>query len=204
MSTTQRLSPVLLLLFLQLQLPAGVRTFHVVIANILRGPLLELQPRLTAYCKPGARLALSGILTEQVSVAKCKLLAGQQNWASSYLAPWSTRGKSSEYLVTGSAAILYCGCKLRLIGLPNQGCRQTCAVMACLVQTPDTHMLIHPAMCRHVCCMAASHGSTAAVTNHAMNNTSKCHHCTVCGESILSRDVLRLIVQATLLADANL
>ena len=35
-------------------------------ANILRGPLLELQPRLTGYCKPGGRLVLSGILQEQV------------------------------------------------------------------------------------------------------------------------------------------
>jgi ribosomal protein L11 methyltransferase len=53
-----------------LQLPAGSdRLFDVVVANILRGPLLELQPRLTAYCKPGGRLALSGILAEQVRTA---------------------------------------------------------------------------------------------------------------------------------------
>jgi ribosomal protein L11 methyltransferase len=36
-----------------------------VVANILRGPLLELAPRLAAYASPGARLALSGILVEQ-------------------------------------------------------------------------------------------------------------------------------------------
>lgn len=41
-------------------------TFDVVAANILRGPLLELQPRLTQYCKPGSHLILSGILAEQV------------------------------------------------------------------------------------------------------------------------------------------
>lgn len=42
-------------------------TFDLVMANILRGPLLELQPRLTDYCKPGSgRLVLSGILQEQV------------------------------------------------------------------------------------------------------------------------------------------
>jgi ribosomal protein L11 methylase PrmA len=51
-------------------LPAvSERLFDVVVANILRGPLLELQPRLTSYCKPGGRLALSGILGEQVSLS---------------------------------------------------------------------------------------------------------------------------------------
>jgi len=39
--------------------------FDVVAANILRGPLVELQPRLTAYAAPGARLLLSGILADQ-------------------------------------------------------------------------------------------------------------------------------------------
>ncbi|GAX80217.1 hypothetical protein CEUSTIGMA_g7655.t1 [Chlamydomonas eustigma] len=48
--------------------PASATTaFDVVVANILRGPLVELQPRLTAYCKsPGGIILLSGILTEQV------------------------------------------------------------------------------------------------------------------------------------------
>lgn len=40
--------------------------YDMVVANILRGPLLELQPRLTGYVRPGGRLALSGILAEQV------------------------------------------------------------------------------------------------------------------------------------------
>eukprot|EP00879_Flechtneria_rotunda_P033157 GHRR01036694.1.p1 GENE.GHRR01036694.1~~GHRR01036694.1.p1 ORF type:complete len:182 (+),score=51.90 GHRR01036694.1:303-848(+) len=40
-------------------------TFDLVVANILRGPLVELQPRLTAYCKPGGQIALSGILDAQ-------------------------------------------------------------------------------------------------------------------------------------------
>jgi len=47
--------------------PASGRCFDLVMANILRGPLLELQPRLAAYCKPGGHLVLSGILQEQVS-----------------------------------------------------------------------------------------------------------------------------------------
>lgn len=35
------------------------------VANILRGPLLELAPRLGAYVAPGGRLLLSGVLAEQ-------------------------------------------------------------------------------------------------------------------------------------------
>ncbi len=38
----------------------------VVMANILSGPLLELRPVITAYCRPGGRLVLSGILAEQI------------------------------------------------------------------------------------------------------------------------------------------
>ncbi|KAI8475954.1 MAG: ribosomal protein L11 methyltransferase-domain-containing protein [Monoraphidium minutum] len=41
-------------------------SYDLVVANILRGPLLELAPRLAAYARPGGRLALSGILAEQV------------------------------------------------------------------------------------------------------------------------------------------
>lgn len=37
-----------------------------VMANILSGPLLELQETITAFCKPGGKLVLSGILAEQV------------------------------------------------------------------------------------------------------------------------------------------
>ena len=40
--------------------------FDVVVANILRGPLVELRPRLTAYTAPAGQLLLSGILKEQV------------------------------------------------------------------------------------------------------------------------------------------
>jgi len=39
----------------------------VVMANILSGPLLELQSVITNYCKPGGLLVLSGILAEQVT-----------------------------------------------------------------------------------------------------------------------------------------
>ncbi|KAF8064663.1 prmA [Scenedesmus sp. PABB004] len=50
-----------------LALPAGAEgaPADLVVANILRGPLLELAPRLAAYARPGGRLALSGILAEQ-------------------------------------------------------------------------------------------------------------------------------------------
>lgn len=37
----------------------------VVVANILAGPLCELQEVITAYCKPGGYLAMSGILDTQ-------------------------------------------------------------------------------------------------------------------------------------------
>ena len=40
--------------------------FDICIANILQGPLLDLQPRLSGYVKPGGMLLLSGILTSQV------------------------------------------------------------------------------------------------------------------------------------------
>lgn len=45
----------------------ALQQFDVCIANILRGPLLDLQPRLCAYLKPAGTLLLSGILDSQVS-----------------------------------------------------------------------------------------------------------------------------------------
>ena len=36
-----------------------------VVANILKGPLVELAPRLAGYAAPGAALGLSGVLTTQ-------------------------------------------------------------------------------------------------------------------------------------------
>jgi len=44
--------------------------FSLVVANILRGPLVELAPRLAGYAAPGAQLVLSGILAEQVPDVK--------------------------------------------------------------------------------------------------------------------------------------
>ena len=45
-------------------MPAGFQC-DVLVANILAAPLIELAPTLASYCKPGALLALSGILAEQ-------------------------------------------------------------------------------------------------------------------------------------------
>ncbi len=45
-------------------LPAG-RQFDFVVANILSGILIDLAPQLSAHCKSGASIALTGILTEQ-------------------------------------------------------------------------------------------------------------------------------------------
>ncbi|MDF2177898.1 50S ribosomal protein L11 methyltransferase [Aliiglaciecola sp. CAU 1673] len=52
---------------IELYLPAEQPTLRadVVVANILAGPLRELREVITDYCKPGGRLALSGILAEQ-------------------------------------------------------------------------------------------------------------------------------------------
>lgn len=54
---------------LTLYLPKNQPTIEadVVLANILSGPLLELQDTITAFCKPGGRLVLSGILAEQMA-----------------------------------------------------------------------------------------------------------------------------------------
>lgn len=41
------------------------RTYDVVVANILAGPLVKLAPQILSQLRPGGRLALSGILYEQ-------------------------------------------------------------------------------------------------------------------------------------------
>lgn len=48
--------------------------FDICIANILKGPLQDLQPRLSGYVKPGGQLLLSGILTSQVIIEKVVML----------------------------------------------------------------------------------------------------------------------------------
>ncbi|GMH40186.1 hypothetical protein BSKO_08090 [Bryopsis sp. KO-2023] len=40
--------------------------FDVCVANILKGPLVELAPRLAKYVKPNGVIVLSGVLTEQI------------------------------------------------------------------------------------------------------------------------------------------
>ena len=47
------------------QLPAG--TFDLILANILAGPLVALQPLLAARCCAGGRILLSGILQAQAA-----------------------------------------------------------------------------------------------------------------------------------------
>lgn len=44
----------------------GARSCDVLLANILAGPLLDLEPRFAALTKPSGRLVLSGLLAEQV------------------------------------------------------------------------------------------------------------------------------------------
>ena len=46
-------------------LGGGVAGFDVVVANILLGPLLELEPMLARHCRRGGRVVLSGLLASQ-------------------------------------------------------------------------------------------------------------------------------------------
>lgn len=43
----------------------GNQTFDIVVANILSSALMVLAPALAKYCRPGGKIALSGILEEQ-------------------------------------------------------------------------------------------------------------------------------------------
>ena len=52
-----------------------------VVANILAGPLAELEPNIAALCAPGAKLALSGILESQ---AKEVITAYSQDFTIDY------------------------------------------------------------------------------------------------------------------------
>ena len=68
-------------------LPPG--TFDLVLANILAGPLIALEPLLAARTRPGGRIVLSGILESQaaeVAAAYAKefdagLIAAAEGWA---------------------------------------------------------------------------------------------------------------------------
>lgn len=44
-------------------------SFDMVVANILQGPLLDLEARLASYARPGARLVLSGVLAGEQAAA---------------------------------------------------------------------------------------------------------------------------------------
>jgi ribosomal protein L11 methyltransferase len=46
--------------------PAAAGSCDVLVANILAGPLIELSHRLAALVRPGGRIALSGVLEDQV------------------------------------------------------------------------------------------------------------------------------------------
>lgn len=63
--------------------------FDICMANILRGPLLDLQPRLSSYVKPGGQLLLSGIFESQVEKVQAAYQCnfgvmqhkGEKSWA---------------------------------------------------------------------------------------------------------------------------
>lgn len=44
---------------------AAAAPFDLILANILKGPLIALAPAMAAHCAPGGRLILSGILADQ-------------------------------------------------------------------------------------------------------------------------------------------
>ncbi|MEE4464053.1 50S ribosomal protein L11 methyltransferase [Azotobacter chroococcum] len=62
-ATRNGIDPARFPLYLPAELPQ--QPAEVVVANILAGPLVQLAPQITSLVKPGGRLALSGILTEQ-------------------------------------------------------------------------------------------------------------------------------------------
>ena len=45
--------------------------FHLCVANILRGPLLSIAPRLARHTRPGGSIALSGVLEGQQAAEVC-------------------------------------------------------------------------------------------------------------------------------------
>ena len=47
-------------------------TFDVCVANILRGPLLKIAPRLARHVRPGGWVALSGVLEGQQAAEVCR------------------------------------------------------------------------------------------------------------------------------------
>ena len=56
--------------------PASLSAVDLVVANILAEPLIELVPVLTAACRPGADLVLSGILKSQAYAVKAAYSSG--------------------------------------------------------------------------------------------------------------------------------
>jgi len=68
---------------------ADISPVDCVLANILAGPLLELRPRLTAACKPGADLVLSGILVSQADDVAAAYSVGFQRLRSTHREDWA-------------------------------------------------------------------------------------------------------------------
>ncbi len=77
--------------------------FDVVVSNILRGPLLDLRPRLTTYAAPGAQLLLSGVLETQVR-ASCLLYLLPSCWPAPEGSLLTQRSASLKGLAAGPAA----------------------------------------------------------------------------------------------------
>ena len=68
-------------------------TFDILVANILKGPLTELAPRLASYVHPGGRIAMSGILEHQVPELR--------EMFDPYFCEWEDHTESRWALLTG-------------------------------------------------------------------------------------------------------
>ena len=68
-------------------------TFDILVANILKGPLTELAPRLASYVEPGGRIAMSGILEHQIPEL--------QEVFDLYFCEWESYTESRWALLTG-------------------------------------------------------------------------------------------------------
>ncbi len=69
----------------------AAQPFDLIVANILKGPLIELAPDLVGAAAPGGRVILSGLLTTQAEeVAGAYLRLGAQELARREIGEWTT------------------------------------------------------------------------------------------------------------------
>ncbi|XP_020589538.1 uncharacterized protein LOC110030900 [Phalaenopsis equestris] len=72
-----------------MELSAAKSDFDIVIANILLNPLLELAGDIVSYGKPGAVIALSGVLSEQIHQIRERFAAYMDNISVAEMDGWA-------------------------------------------------------------------------------------------------------------------